>query len=659
MISPQPQASPAVDPAPRLQALIRALSQRGTELSLEDAAALLRGSDVRWDDVQPYVVQQSRGYARRRVARGDAFELLVLTWRPGQGSAPHDHVGSACAFRVLHGAVTETHFELGSDGLVCSERVTQARANDVVVGRDAAIHALANADSSRLLVTLHVYAPPLPELRCYATRDINVTPLAMFNRKVAPKARTVAIIGGGFSGTIAAAQLVRQASARGLPLHVVLFDRHSSFGEGPAYRTTESTHLLNVPAARMSAWPDDPEAFLRWAKTRDPAVAPYTFLPRRTYGEYVRATLLDTARAAGTQISARIHQDEVVSVATRGDLGFHLTTRLGGALDADAVILATGHRPPGDPFAKRWYGSRARLIADPWASLALSSIRPDEPVVIMGTGLTAIDALLTLSRERRTAAVIAISRRGLVPTSHLTSPLVPSDAGPWLDPLLSARKPLSTLVLLRALREQLNHAEGEGRDWRTVIDGLRAYTPHLWRALPEREAARFLRHLRPFWEVRRHRMAPAVAATVHTLRDEGLFKVVAGRALRVDADQGGAQLQVQLRGTEIVETVCAGWIINCTGPSTDLYAGKASALSSLLEAGQLVPDAFGLGVRSGARGEARNAFGKLRPDLVIVGSLRKPQAWESTAVPELRVQAERAATAVLEHLSRAPRPAAG
>lgn len=653
MMSSQPQTSVPHEPSPRLRALVRALSEQGDRLSSEGAAQLLRETDVRWEDVAPFVAEQSRGYARRRVARGESFELLVMTWRPGQGSAPHDHVGSTCAFRVMRGAVTEAHFELGADGLVRPAHATAASTHEVIADGDARIHSLANAaDATSLLVTLHVYAPPLPELRCYAPREHGAAPLALFGRKPAPKASVVAIIGGGFSGTMVAAQLVRQASARGEPLHVELFDRHSSFGEGPAYRTTESTHLLNVPAARMSAWPDAPDAFLRWAQARDPAITPYDFLPRRLYGEYVRTAFLDTAREAGRHVSARIRQDEVLAISEDKGRGFRLSTQLGLELEAKAVILATGHRPPGDPFAGRWQGSRSRLIADPWASLALTAIRPDEPVVIMGSGLTAIDVLLTLSRERRSAPVFAVSRRGLLPASHVGTPISPSDAGVWLEPFLSADRPLTARALLRALRTQIANAEAEGQDWRCVIDGLRAHTPRLWRALPHVEAARFLRHLRTFWEVRRHRMAPAVAATVGQLRDSGLLHVKAGRVQRAYGDPDGAQLEVQLRGTDVVETLRAAWVVNCTGPSTDLYAGKPSALSSLLRAGHLTPDPFGLGVRSGDRGEALNAEGRLRSDLVIVGSLRKPQAWESTAVPELRIQAEHAAAAVLNHLER-------
>jgi uncharacterized NAD(P)/FAD-binding protein YdhS len=553
----------------------------------------------------------------------------------------------------MRGAATEAHFELGEDGLVQRRHVGAAGTNEVVVDRDARIHAIANApDATSVLVTLHLYAPPLPELRCYTARESGATPLALFGRKPAGKASVVAIIGGGFSGTMVAAQLVRKASARGEPLHVELFDRHSSFGEGPAYRTTESSHLLNLPAARMSAWPDEPDAFLRWARARDPAIGAYDFLPRRQYGEYVRSALLDTARAAGRHVSARIRQDEVLSIHEEKGRGFRLTTRLGMELEAKAVVLATGHRPPGDPFAQRWQGSRSRLIADPWASLALSAIRPDEAVVIMGTGLTAIDVLLTLSRERRSAPVFAVSRRGLLPASQLGSPTVPRDAGPWVEALLSDQTPPTTRALLRAVRAAVATAELEGEDWRCVIDGLRAHTPRLWRALPHVEAARFLRHLRTCWEVRRHRMAPAVAATVQELRQSQRLHVLAGRVQHVVGDTDGVQLRVVLRGTGTLETLRAAWVVNCTGPSTDLYASKASALTSLLQAGHLALDPFGLGVRSGDGGEACSAEGRLRSDLIVVGSLRKPQAWESTAVPELRIQAEQAATAVLAHLER-------
>ncbi|WP_236518296.1 FAD/NAD(P)-binding protein [Sandaracinus amylolyticus] len=610
----------------------------------EDAIALLAGAELEWDDVAPFVSPGEHGYTRRRIARTDAFEMLVMTWRPGQRSAPHDHAGSLCALRVMRGSVHETRFSPAPDGLVDPRVRGELREGEVAVDTTEDVHALSNdaADGS-LLVTLHVYAPPLPELRRFAARPSETRALPIFARPRAEGAPTVAVIGGGFSGTLAAAHLVRLASHEGRALHVVIVDRQAAFGEGAAYRTADARHLLNVPASNMSAWPDRREHFLAWARRRDPEVAPTDFLPRRLYGEYVRDAFFEVASESAESVSAEIVRAEVHDV--RRDAGrWILDSDRGAAIHADAIVVATGHRPPECPIGDRWSGSRSRYIEDPWASLALSAIAPDEPVVLLGTGLTAVDVLLTIARAPREAPVTAISRRGLAPASHATSPVRAIDPSEWLDPLLERGPTARTLV--RDLRGAVARAE----DWRAVIDGLRPHTARVWRALPEREATRLLRHARAYWEVRRHRVAPPVAAILGELESRGVFRTLAGRVLAARADDEGITLDVRARGAIDPHALRTAWIVNCTGPGSGARLADAPGLGALLRARHLELDRLGLGVRTDEHGRAREGD-RVRGDLLVIGTLRKPDLWESTAVPELREQARDAARTVLDHLA--------
>jgi uncharacterized NAD(P)/FAD-binding protein YdhS/predicted metal-dependent enzyme (double-stranded beta helix superfamily) len=641
-----------IPPPPRLAALIAALEARGRDLAPDDCAVFLEDAELAFEDVAPFVQERAQGYARRRIARTEQFEMLVMTWRPGQASVPHDHAGSACTLRVLRGAVTETRFRLARDGMVDPHSSSSSYAGDFVEDPRLDIHLLANdAAAPEVLVTLHVYSPPLPELRRYVPRPAGTRPAPAFERSRSRGAKTVAIVGGGFSGTMVAAHLLRRASESGQPLHVVLFDRHSSFGEGAAYRTAETSHLLNVPAARMSAWPDQPEGFLAWARARDPRVGPGDFLPRRTYGEYVRATFLEAAARAGERVTADIRQEEIIEIVRRPSGALELSSATGTVVEASAVVLATGHRAPDDPLADRWTGSRSRWVPDPWASLALTAIAHDEPVVVLGTGLTTVDVLLTLSsREGRTAPVLAISRRGLLPEIHAPTPVVPIDPSAWVEELSARPGGLSARALLRAVRDAVDRGLAHGHDWRAVIDGLRPHTGALWRSLSSREAGRFLRHVRAFWEVRRHRMAPEIGRTVATMAERGTFQAIAARVIGARGDASGVTLEIRRRGSTATETIRASWVINCTGPGGDLHNGREPMIASLIDGGQLVADPLGLGVLAGARGEAIDAAGREQRDLVVVGTMRRAQLWESTAVPELRGQAEGAADAVLRHL---------
>lgn len=630
-----------------LDELTQALRALGPRISRDEALRALGSVALTFDDVAPFVVRNQHGYARTRVARTEAFELLVMTWQPGQGSVPHDHAGSICALRIVQGQVRETLFRASSDGFVEEASSTLLGEGDVLVDASDSIHALRNdPTSTRDLVTVHVYAPPLPELRRFALRTTS-RPQA-FGKAAAANARRIGIVGGGYSGVMVAAHVLRTAKE---PVHVTLFDRQASLGEGPAYRTVDARHLLNVPAARMSAWPDRPDDFLAWARGRDASVGPYDFLPRKTYGEYVRASLARAAEEASESAGIEVVRDEVLharhaSDASTSEGRWLVEAERSGSHRFDALVLTTGHRPPDDPLGARFAGSTTRYVRDPWSSLALSAIAPDEPVLLLGTGLTAVDVLLTVARQPRTAPVVALSRRGLVPSGHAPTfvDVVPAES--WVGPLLE-RGPITARELLHATRLRIAAHVAEGGDWRSVIDGIRPLTATLWRALGPVEGDRFMRHVRPFWEVRRHRMAPAVAAEVQRLVDAGSFETLAARVVSAEGDEDGVWVTSRRRGESTTTRTRFAWVVNCTGPGTGPFVQSTPLLRDLVEAGHLSPDALGLGVHTDASGRALDANGAPQSDLFVVGTLRKAELWESTAVPELRAHAAIAARCAL------------
>ncbi|HET9620210.1 MAG TPA: hypothetical protein VFP84_02505, partial [Kofleriaceae bacterium] len=322
----------------------------------------------------------------------------------------------------------------------------------------------------------------------------------------------------------------------------------------------------------------------------------------------------------------------------RPETGFVVERAGAPALVADAVVLATGHRAPLDPLAERWRGPRTRFIADPWPSLAAFAIAGDEPVVVLGSGLSAIDAVLTLTRGPRSAPIVCVSRHGLLTRDH-----APASAPPPHVDLAPAIERWRAAPTLRGLVAVIRRAIDDAGAWRPVIDAVRPHTARIWAALPVDDAAAFLRHVRPLWEVHRHRMAPGVAAIVDHHARAGTFRVVAGRVTRVDATATSATLEVAQRGGGAC-TLAASWVVNCTGPGS--HHTPAPPIAGLIAAGALEADPLGLGVVTGERGEAI-AGGRPRDDLFVIGTLCKPRLWESTAVPELRAQAEIVARALV------------
>lgn len=447
---------------------------------------------------------------------------------------------------------------------------------------------------------------------------------------------TLAVIGAGFSGTMVAAQLLRRHYSTAC--RVVLINRSGPMARGVAYGTSSSRHVLNVPAGRMSAFPDDEEHFLRFVRTQIPEADGGTFAPRRLYGDYLAHTLSEAAAAAGSALLERI-ADEVVDIEPVGHKG-RLHLKSGRAVLADRIVLALGNYPPADiPIPDRRFFATPRYIRDPWAPGALQEVPGDQPVLVIGTGLTMLDVALELS-EGRTAPLTILSRRGLIPLPHRGHGSPPSYA--HLPPGLVACEP-TAVDYLRAVRQHVRILETAGVDWREVVASLRPLTTRLWQALETRERARFLRHLRPYWEVHRHRVAPELARAFEALRARGAVEIRAGRVLDLQDVNGEAQVTLRARGSPKTERLSFAAVVNCTGPDGDIRALDDPLIRQLLGRGLARTDALGLGLEVKPNLSLVEAGGQGSALLSLVGPLLKGALWEATAVPELRVHAARVA----------------
>ena len=170
--------------------------------------------------------------------------------------------------------------------------------------------------------------------------------------------------------------------------------------------------------------------------------------------------------------------------------------------------------------------------------------------------------------------------------------------------------------------------------------------------MPTAERQKFLSP-RPVLGNAPDRMALAVAEQF-CARERGDVRLVAGAVFRRNAQGDRVQMVVRKRGTDQTIELHADWVINCTGPAPSNSPASNPAIGSLLVHGWLRPDELGLGVETGADGNAIDAEGREVPDLFVVGTLRKPAFWESTAVPELRNQAAVVADRAVSTLTRRP-----
>ncbi len=381
-------------------------------------------------------------------------------------------------------------------------------------------------------------------------------------RPIRERVRPVVVVGAGASGLMSARALLRG----GYPT-VVLVERDESWGAGPAYSTQDRAHLLNVPASRLSVDSDRPKDFVEWAAARVGGVTASTFLPRVMYGEYLQDSLRRAERATSRSTLSRITA-EVVAVAAVGrglrDAPAQLTLGDGTSICAEHVVLALGNPPP-----RPLPGDARGILDDPW-SVHARCTDADESIVLVGTGLTAIDIALSLAARGHRAPVRMVSRRGLLPRPH-TARSGP-DLGP--DDVESIRAARSARSLLAAMRAVIAEAEG---DWRAVFEAIRGDTNEIWSSLPDPERARLLRHAARYWEVHRHRMAPDVAAQTRDLVTSGRIQICTGAVMNVD-DAADGRSRVTVRGARGPEsTMAADWVVNCSGPNFDLRRGGRSA----------------------------------------------------------------------------------
>ena len=428
----------------------------------------------------------------------------------------------------------------------------------------------------------------------------------------------VAIVGGGASGVLLACHFLRNLSEN---VQVTLIEKNPAIGRGIAYGTADPAHLLNVRAANMSAFADDPDHFWRWLQANNLAVTDsdrFCFVSRQIYGRYIESLLQGFF---GKNRQLRIVQGECVAVAPTPS-GATARLRDGSSISAEVVVLATGNETCQTHVSNNLY-------ADPWE--APTRIPQDGHVLILGTGLTMVDYVQSLLHAGHKGPITAISRRGLLPKPH--RPVVPF-------PVDRTDVPFGCEIaeLISWFRKLTRVAEQQGGDWRSVVDGIRPFTQELWQSLTIPARRRFLRHARTWWDVHRHRMAPEVGEFITSAMSSGQLKMTAGKIQSVERNEYGALVMFKRRGCSTAETIEVDRIVECTGINSIPHSTKNPVLRGLLDNGLARIDSIGISLDTTNNCALIDASGEPSNQIFAIGPLTRAAFWEIVAVPDIRTQ---------------------
>lgn len=446
--------------------------------------------------------------------------------------------------------------------------------------------------------------------------------------------KKITIIGGGASGTLLAVNLLKSATEQ---LEINLVEKRERFGRGVAYSTETDFHLLNVPAAKMGAFPDDIEHFRRWLDDKNFSYQPNDFVPRRIYGEYLRDVFRDAAENKSSEIVLNVFDDEAVDVSVTAADELTVTLASGENIQSDKVILAFGNFLPPHPNSReKSFTSAAKYFQSPWNHALFDKLDANDDIFIIGTGLTAVDVILTLYHAEHRGNIYAFSTRGLLPAVHQLGFTYPA----FEDELQSQTR---ITDLLKIVRRHITRAESEGSNWRAVIDALRPQTQSIWQNLPEPEKRYFMQHLSRYWNVARHRMPLECYAILEGLQIKNQLEILKGR-LRNIAVEDDEKFTI-FYGAD--QTLKADAVINCIGSESNFERVDSLLVKNLLRKGMIKPDSLKMGLDATADGKIINARGEASDKLLTLGTALKGILWETTAMPEIRQQANRMALSLL------------
>jgi len=442
--------------------------------------------------------------------------------------------------------------------------------------------------------------------------------------------RSIAIIGGGLSGTLVAMNLLEASTDQSISIK--LLDSRDENDLGPAYSADEG-YLLNVRAGLMGAVSNEPEHFWNWLQNKNINADKIDFVPRKLYREYVQELFRNALKNKRENISfERIH-DRAFDIKSINDRT-QIILAGGKSFKADKIVLALGNFTPRNPELKNNdFTASPFYVQNPWNSAFLNLIPENASVLFIGTGQTMVDLACALHRQGHKGRIVAISKHGFLPLTHKIVEPYP----PFYDKLRNVK---SAVGLFRIIRKEIQSAERSGSDRRAVIDSLRPYTQQIWMSLENEEKRRFLRHLFRYWEINRSRIPPQSSDVINLMQSIGQLSITAGKIISMVLKDKGIEISYTVKNSEVPVIQFAEFVVNCIGPELDYNRIQDPLVKNLLKSGLIQPDPLNQGINALANGRIIHKNGSVSNTFFTIGLPLKGILWECLAAPEIREQAK-------------------
>jgi len=457
----------------------------------------------------------------------------------------------------------------------------------------------------------------------------------------------IGIIGGGFAGTMTAVHLIQNSLE---PIEIFIINENETFNTGIAYNPYSKHQLLNVITAKMSAFADRPNHFLDWVMSntdyihQDENIVANAFMPRYIYGKY----LIDIWKDAEAQAKSKgilvhvIHSNvENIENATPH---FSIQLANGEVIQTDKCVIATGNQlPRNQRIVNTAFYTSSKYFQNPWNIDSVKGTQTERDVLIIGNGLTMVDTVLGLLEQGFKGNIYSISPNGfnILPHRH--------NGMKYTKLAEEIRDDMNLNDLMRLVFKHIKTVRSLGVSAEPIIDSLRPYTQNIWRRLSEKEKMTFMARLRHLWGVARHRIPLQIHDKIQQMRIDHKLHIYAGKIHNMEERMGRVNVEFLNKKMQELQTIQVDRVINCTGPETDISILENGFLRNLWNQGILSQDILKLGVNADLNTyEIINQEGKKIDGLYTIASNLKGLLWESTAVNELRTQAEKLAKNLLE-----------